>query len=324
MSALEIGTYTITCKVTSPTNKTAVATKNNVKVTRLANTTVTNASNSNVSANAIYNKYDLHYFRDLVNGGQTTLNGKLMDSINLEGNANNLWTPMDNFAGIFDGNTNYVIKNVSINLSQTNNVGFFRNLTGAGMIKNVRFENLNVTGKGNTGGIVGVVNSTGSIGNCIISSGSVTGNENTGGIAGYTYSSGNSSISGCKVSASVMGGNSTGGIVGANNRPIINCGMYGTVTSNTASNTISLVGGIAGDLLSQYIFSCVNKGPVTGQTYVGGITGDIRSNAYVSYCYNTGNITSTGGVSRNIGLWWNRRRNLWKYRPLFCKRNHKR
>ena len=73
LSALEIGTYTIICKVTSPTNKTAVATKNNVKVTRLANTTTSNASNSNVSANAIYNKYDLHYFRDLVNGGQTTL-----------------------------------------------------------------------------------------------------------------------------------------------------------------------------------------------------------------------------------------------------------
>ena len=97
----------------------------------------------------------------------------------------------------------------------------------------------------------------------------------------------------------------TGGIVGNNSRPIENCAMYKNTTSNVATNAISLTGGIVGDLHNNYIFSCVNKGNVTGQSYIGGITGDIRAGTYISYCYNTGN------VSRRICLWWHYRRGLW-------------
>ncbi|MCI8636495.1 MAG: hypothetical protein HFJ36_01310 [Clostridia bacterium] len=247
---------------------------------------------------------ELIRFSQIVNSGNNYA-GKtieLISEIDLQGSETNQWTPILNFRGSFNGNNN-IIKNVYINSSQ-NEIGFFKNILGTSSIKEMQLENVTIKGKINTGGIVGFVNSTGTIENCIIKSGTIEGQENTGGIAGQTNNN-TSKISGCKVYADVIGGVTTGGIVGNNSRPIENCAMYKNTTSNVATNAISLTGGIVGDLHNNYIFSCVNKGNVTGQSYIGGITGDIRAGTYISYCYNTGN------VSRRICLWWHYRRGLW-------------
>lgn len=247
---------------------------------------------------------ELKRFSQITNSGNNYA-GKtieLVSEIDLQGSETNQWTPILNFSGSFNGNNN-IIKNVYINSNQ-NEIGFFKDILGTGSIKGLQLENVTIKGKINTGGIVGFINSTGAIENCIIKSGIIEGQENTGGIAGQTNNN-KSKISGCKVYADVIGGVSIGGIVGNNNRPIENCAMYKNTTSNVATNAISLTGGIVGDLHNNYIFSCVNKGNVTGQSYIGGITGDIRAGAYISYCYNTGN------VSRRICLWWHYRRGLW-------------
>jgi len=150
---LELGDYTVTCTITSPSTKTATATKQNVKVTKLANTTVTNASNSKVTANAIYSEYDLAHFRDLVNGGQFTLNGKLMNDIDLSnvfstsvGN----WIPIGEYNstsglqgitdaktyynGIFDGE-NHRIQNLYVNNTNLYRQGVFYILNSNAVVK---------------------------------------------------------------------------------------------------------------------------------------------------------------------------------------------
>lgn len=275
-----------------------------------------------IEDNSISSKAELETFRDNVNRGNT-YEGKIIEltnSIDLKGSASNNWIPIRDFAGEFRGN-NKMIKGVYINKTQ-DNVGFFQYVTKAGSVKNVILENVTIIGSGSVGGIVGVINSTGEIENCTVS-GYVQGHSQVGGIAGYAYEN-KAIISGCKVYANVTGEIATGGIVGKNYRRIQNCGMYGNTVSNVASNTVSLVGGIVGELNEGYVFSCVNKGNVTGQSYVGGIVGDIRSGTYVNYCYNIGNVQANGNVSRNISLWWDCRGSLWEYLSLLFKGNYPR
>lgn len=108
-------------------------TKTNVIISTLASTTVTNASNQNVTASTIYSEYDLAYFRDSVNGGQSNLNGKLMNNINLSNVCSQSigsWTPIGyirssdvdfntlrenvvflaTYKGVFDGNLKSMCK----------------------------------------------------------------------------------------------------------------------------------------------------------------------------------------------------------------------
>jgi len=98
---LELGDYTVTCTITAPSTKTATATKQNINIATLAATNVTNASNNNVNAKAIYSEYDLAYFRDLVNSEkQFTINGKLMNNINLSNvcsSQEGSWTPIGEY-----------------------------------------------------------------------------------------------------------------------------------------------------------------------------------------------------------------------------------
>lgn len=152
---LELGDYTITCTVTAPSSKTATATKQNIAVTNLATTSVTNESNNSVNAYAIYSEYDLAYFRDLVNKEkQFTINGKLMDNINLSkvcSSQEGDWTPIGEYDssnalamedaknyynGIFDG-TNKKIENLYINTTTPYRQSLFSILNKDGIIKNL-------------------------------------------------------------------------------------------------------------------------------------------------------------------------------------------
>ena len=127
LSQLELGTYEIKCTITSPIRKvTKVATKSNVKIGTLASTTVTNLNNANVTASAIYSEYDFAHFRDLVNGGNAGINGKLMNNMELSkvcsasiGN----WTPIADYTNLniaynatFDGNEK-MIDNLYVNMN---------------------------------------------------------------------------------------------------------------------------------------------------------------------------------------------------------------
>ena len=274
LSELEIGNYTITCKVISPLQKEATATKENVKVTRLANTTVTNASNNQVGANAIYNEYDLAYFRDMVNQGSITINGKIMNDLDLTkvcGTTKGNWEPIGRtkYSGILDGG-NHLIDYVYINSTSDNQ------------------------------GLLGVIENASITGIVIGEHSSITGNAQIGGIAGKGT---DSSITKCGNKAAIIGKYKLiGGIVGEN----INTKISETYNKREIKGgTNGRVGGITGgcDDYSK-INNCYNKGVITAtsantnkETYIGGITGRFRAYGEVNYSYNLGTI-----INKSIGM----------------------
>ena len=300
LAELEIGNYTVTCKVTSPSNKTATATKQNVKVTKLASTSVTNASNNNVTANAIYSEYDFAYFRDLVNGGQNTINGKWMNDINLAnvcsasiGN----WEAIRTYQGILDGD-NKRIDHVYIQSSSTEQgiFGYIENAT----IKNVALGTGNITGANKVGGLVGYAkNST--IDNIT--------NHSTEVSATVTYSEGGInyvSDYGRNVAVyEIADAYSLGGIIGkAEDTNVKNATNHVNITGQ---ETASVVGGIVGYAKSEseyQIYHCVNHGQITNSSRMGGIVGDMSGKMWLENCTNNGNISApsstwfVGGIGR--------------------------
>ncbi len=321
VSELEIGNYEVTCKVTSPSNKVQTATKQNVKITRLANTTVANASNSQVAANAIYSEYDLAYFRDLVNGGQFALNAKLMNDINLvkvcsvdKGSwipigVYNLTEVLDSseiikyYDGIFDGE-GHTIENLYIDNVSLRRQGLFSVAKEKSIIKNI--EVLGSIKALNGGGICG--QTLGNIWNCKNKA-----NLTMQGASAGIVSVNRGNISNCDNTGNIIGGEFTGGIVGLNEGNIENCMSNATIQGKYK------VGGITGKN-SLKVTDCCNLGEViateatiqNGTTdivfaLVGGITGVNAEAGTVTRSINQGRITANyrfvgGIVGSNRGL----------------------
>ena len=236
-SELEIGTYTVTCKAI---NQLATATQTkSITVANLKETTVTNSSGSSVEAKAIYSEYDLAKFRDLVNAGQTTLNGKLMNPITMSNvssySSSYSWTPIGNssraYSGIFDGGKN-TIDNLKIYYTASYE-GLFGYISGATL----------------KGVIIG-------------SNSQIYGGNDTGAVCGY---SNNSTITECGNNGTVTASNykNIGGLVGTtNNTTVEYCFNKNTVDGNES------VGGIIGSLNSSgTVRYCYNNGDVTGSLY---------------------------------------------------------
>lgn len=166
-----------------------------------------------------------------------------------------------------------------------------------------------------TAGILGYYNVYGAsdvlIERCV-NNGSITGGNiwgvTVGGIASYI--NGNSSIEDCSNNGSIVniGGNGTkiGGIVGEFQGKNLT-GNYNTETVEGAES----VGGIAGVFAGSKLSRCFNTGDITspGQS-IGGIVGKVEiymrgSDFMVRYCYNTGNISGNqfvGGISGSNGV----------------------
>ena len=131
------------------------------------------------------------------------------------------WTPIEVFAGKFDGKK-HTIKGLWISLSSISNVGLFANIQGSSDNKMASVSNLfvNISKKGITGG------------------------SSVGGICG-NLSYGN--IENCMVTGDISGGSHVGGIVGWNNDNyysssiISQCASSGNITA-----TKGYVGGILG------------------------------------------------------------------------------
>lgn len=186
-------------------------------------------------------------------------------------------------------------------------------------------------GYGNAGGIVGEAHSTNII-NCI-NNGDVSANgKHMGGIVGTNgihpiiencinngkISSGEGNVAGiigtggmdtysinnCINYGEISGqGDYVGGIAAYHRyaSAIDNCTNYANVTS-----TGNYVGGIIGytedvhDNLASSIKNSCNIGTVTGNTYVGGITGYMKSSA-IEQCYNVGNVVGEALTGAVIG-----------------------
>jgi hypothetical protein len=168
-------------------------------------------------------------------------------------------SPAKSFTGTFDGN-NHTISNFTYTSPTTDYVGLFGTLSSGGQVKNLGLINVNVTGRGYTGGLVGY--NEGAITNCY-ADGTVSGSYYTGGLVGGN----DDTITNSYATGSVTGlGWDTGGLAGYN---------YGTITN------------------------CYATGRVTGSNYVGGLVG-FGGGVVNSFwdIETTGQSTSAGGTGK--------------------------
>ena len=203
-----------------------------------------------------------------------------------------------NFIGTFDGN-NKSISNIYINRPGMS-VGLF-GITEISQ-NNSGIKNLSISGNmiGNTvGGIFANIRtySTIKIENCI-SNVELEGKDNVGGIVGISNasSSGKLIIYNCINEGEISGENKVGGIIGHNYNDIkvINCYNRGDISGN------SYIGGIIGhDERKSNIINSYNIGDIKANTNAGGIQGFVGwAERNIENCYNTGEIQGNvaGGI----------------------------
>jgi len=190
------------------------------------------------------------------------------------------------FTGSFDGQ-NQTISDLSIN--RLDAVGLFGAIGAGGEVKNVGVINVNITGKYDVGGLVGISNGT--VSNSY-STGNVSGNLEVGGLVGTNEGTVSNSYSTGNVTGE---SDRVGGLVGKN--------LNGTVSNSNSTGNVtgeSNVGGLVGRNSNGNISNSNSTGNVSGDTdYVGGLVG--RNYGTVSNSYSTGNVTGEEEVGGLIG-----------------------
>ena len=230
---------------------------------------------------------------------RNNLSGKyiLMGDIDLSSYSN--WTAIGDSTNRFTGELNgngYVIKNLTINRADEDNVGLFATIGSiygtAGEVKNLGLENVNITGSKFAAGLTSL--NSGTITNCYVT-GDVTGSVYTGGLAADNTGI----ITNSYATVSVEGDNNVGGLVGINDSGTIsNSYATGNVIVNTGS-----AGGLVGDINSGTISNSYATGNVignTGSVGVGGLVGTNR-NGTISNTYATGIVQGNNYVGGLIG-----------------------
>ena len=211
------------------------------------------------------------------------------------------WVPIGNrniikYRGTFDGNGK-TITNLYINASQTsqNNMGLF-GYTYQSTIKNLTFENANVTNtQSNTGILVGKAGYGSTLQNIKISNTcQIKGGNYTGGIAGEL----DGNAYNCVNYTTVQGIKSVGGLFGRYSRKgnsITACANYGNVTASS-----DMVGGLVGYYSSGTIQDCANYGDVKGTYRVAGMAGFV-SEGKVQNVFSYGNVSATDNT-QEVGM----------------------
>ena len=217
---------------------------------------------------------ELRRFADMVNSGQTSINGRLTADILLNDISNwtswnentaptNSWTPIGRsanpFTGILDGD-GHSVSGIYIN-SEADDQGLVGYLGDGGAIQNIGVKASHIKGRTSVGSVCGN-NVSGTISNCY-NNGSVTGNNGVGGVCGHTY------------------------------RPVTNCYNTGSITG------VDYVGGVCGYTNWGVVSNCYNTGSITGTSGLGGVCGGIYNGKVTNCYYLTG--TAAGGIGYGSG-----------------------
>ena len=237
---------------------------------------------------------ELRLFASMVNGGQTSINGKLTADILLNDTANwtswnestapaNTWTPIGNssqpFTGTLDGD-GHSVSGIYIN-SGTDYQGLVGFLGSGGALQNLGVKASYIKGGNYVAGLCGW--NYGTVSNCY-NIGSVEGNYSVGGLCGQNYAT----VTNCYNSGSVEGNYDVGGVCGRNvSGNVSNCYNTGSVEGNFS------VGGVCG-MNYATVTNCYNSGTVAGSSQVGGVCG--RNYTTVTNCYYQKD-TAAGGIS---------------------------
>ena len=217
------------------------------------------------------------------------------------------WVPVgasgvNSFSGTYNGD-GHIIDGLYIDRPASANQGLFGSIRNAS-ISGVKLQNVDVTGRNNTGALAGNLSHS-EIVNCH-SSGSVNGNDLVGGLAGRIFES---SVTASSSMGDVTGTNRTGGLIGGSfsNSIIINCFSICDVSGNNR------VGGLIGSNDHSEINNSYAMGSVSGRNPVGGFVGVNGDGGLITGCYSTGRVsgnTDFGGFaglndSDITGSFWN-------------------
>lgn len=253
----------------------------------------------------IWNKADMEKFRDLVNEGKSFIGRtvNVMDDIDLQGNSNNMWTPIGLeeakvFKGTFEGNK-HKISNLYYSGSQYKHLGLFGG--NFGTIQNIIMEGVSVyntycsDADSYTGAIAGA--NLGTITNCGVNSGTIS-----------AYHSAN------KGTEANWNDTSVGGVAGLLTKGRIStCYNKATINGQSIKQNLNYTnaGGIVGlvwpESGNSIIENCYNTGSIKGtglNGYVGGIVGEqtkLSSSGYQASLYNAYSIGSVTANFTEIG-----------------------
>ena len=124
-----------------------------------------------------------------------------------------------------------------------------------------------------------------------------TTNDEFAGLFGWLNRAGtvkNVVMEGVQITSNQIYGGSIGGVVGSGWGTIENCSVSGSV-----SGTV-YVGGVVGVQIGGSITGCSSSATVKGMVDVGGVAGQTNSNATMTACYATGNVTIEIAPKKNI------------------------
>ena len=124
-----------------------------------------------------------------------------------------------------------------------------------------------------------------------------TTNDEYAGLFGWLNRAGtvkNVVMEGVQITSNQIYGGSIGGVVGSGWGTIENCSVSGSV-----SGTV-YVGGVVGVQIGGSITGCSSSATVKGTVDVGGVAGQTNSNATMTACYATGNVTLEIAPKKNI------------------------
>ena len=189
------------------------------------------------------------------------------------------------FKGTYDGN-NKKISELIVNAPNSNYQGLF-GYTQKAVIKNVILANCNITGKQNTGGIVGYASTSTAIENCHVRGNILATASNASDHGGIVGSASATSITNCTVTGTIstsVSNDNYGGIVGvANYDVVITSCENATNISGDGQNHGGIVGrDNSGSNKFKY---CLNTGVVNGNQFVGAIAGERYSPSNFDHCY---------------------------------------
>ena len=259
---------------------------------------------------------ELAWFRDQVNGGNNKICAKIANNVEVidmskvchaadaSKNLEELsWVPIGKsnimYQGTFDGNGKS-ITNLYINAIKENmGIGFF-GYTFQSTIKNLTFENANVTNtNSHTGVLVGYAGYGSTLQNIKISNTcQMKGGTFTGGIAGIL----DGNAYNCVNYATVQGIQNIGGLCGhysssRTGNSMTACANYGNVTASSLD-----VGGLVGYFDSGTIQDCANYGGVKGTERVAGMVGSV-TNGKIQNVFSYGNISVTNKTQK-VGMFF--------------------
>lgn len=271
----------------------------------------------------VYTKEDLDNIKNNMSGSYVLMNDIVFeDSDYVKGgdfyNSGMGWFPIGTqstpFKGKFDGN-NHAIKNLYIN----NPNGDYQGLFGFAEnveIKNLRMEDVNITGKNCVGAICGEMKYSSSIINCIVK-GTVKGNDTVGGLLGQHYDGkGSISISKSINYSNVEANHYAGGICGElnsghNDIAVNQCKNSGNITAvlSDAAGIVAVCSGSGYSLYYEFrykrIENCYNTGNITAPDKCGGMVCETNTTD-IKHCYTIGKITADTNYSAivsNAGDW---------------------